>query len=88
MKQGIKETKEALVAIKDVIIPVKKSFADHKIDGKDIPNLMELIGNHEEILAGIEGSGAIIDEAKDYDMIELAEIGKEAIEIIKAIKEA
>lgn len=87
-KKGIKETLEILAGLKVVVPAGVEIAADGNLSAKDIKPVVDAIKQYELVVEAIKNGGDAIGEAKDYDMIELAQIGSAFMEVVKLSKEA
>lgn len=87
-KLGIKETKEIFKALNEITVGVGEILEDGKIGINDLNPAINLLKQYEDIAAAVKDAGKAIDELKDLDDVELIELGKEAFELIKAIRKA
>lgn len=88
MSEGTKELKELLVSLKDIAIFAKKVAADKKVNLEDLPALVDLAKNMDEVLAGFDGLNKIPDEVKDIDEAEAMELLAALLKLIKEVKAA
>jgi hypothetical protein len=95
-KHGIKELREALLAVKEIAVTGKKGlklFKKIKEDGIGLEDLIyikelpELAPEMDIITAGYEDISKAVEEAKDLDEAEVMELVALVFAIIKAIKE-
>lgn len=73
---GIKETLEIIAGLGVVVPCGVEVAADGKLSSKDIKPVVEAIKKYDVVVAAVKDGGDAIKESKDYDMIELAQIGK------------
>jgi len=88
MSEGTKELKELLVSLKDIAVFAKKVAADKKVNLEDLPALVDLAKNMDEVLAGFDGLNKIPDEVKDIDEAEAMELLAALLKLIKEVKAA
>lgn len=88
MSEGTKELKELLVSLKDIAVFAKKVAADKKVNLEDLPALVDLAKNMDEVLAGFDGLNKIPDEVKDIDEAEAMELLGQVLKLVKEIKAA
>jgi len=88
MSEGTKELKELLVSLKDIAVFAKKVAADKKVSLEDLPALVDLAKNMDEVLAGFDGLNKIPDEVKDIDEAEAMELLGEVLKLVKEVKAA
>lgn len=86
--KGIKETLEILKGLRVVVPAGVEVAADGKLSAKDIKPVVEAIKKYDVVVAAIKDGGDAIGEAKDYDMVELAQLGAEVLELVKDCKAA
>lgn len=91
-EQGVKETKEALIALATIGVFVVKRVKD----GVDLSDLMALVDKLRDeefqaiVQAGVDGINLVDDELKDLDLddyLELAKFIPELVEVLKQAKE-
>lgn len=87
-EKGIKETKEALVAMGTLAVVARKAYREAGGDvGKFATNVgMALIGNPEAMAAvkeGFNGAGEIAGEIKDLSLLEVLELGEVSIRVAR-----
>lgn len=87
-KEGIKEISEVLKGLQVVGVAGCKILADGKVGAADIPAFVDLAKQYQVVLDAVDGADKIPLEVKDLDMIELAAIGAQAMEMVKAIQAA
>ena len=86
---GIKETLEIIEGLGVVVPAGVEVAADKQLSAKDIKPVVEAIKKYDIVVDAIKDSGEAIKEAKDYDMIELAQIGAAFLDkVIKPTKAA
>lgn len=85
--KDIKNIIEVLAAIEAVGVPVKAALKDG-IDASDLPKLLDIIKKYQVVLDAIDNAAEVVEEAKNIDAIEAAQIASKVMEIIKKIKEA
>jgi len=88
MSEGTKELKELLVSLKDIAVFAKKVAADKKVNLEDLPALVDLAKNMDEVLAGFDGLNKIPDEVKDIDEAEAMELLGQVLKLVKEVKAA
>lgn len=86
--KGIKESMEILKGLRVVVPAGVEVAADGKLSAKDIKPVVDAVKKYDVVVEAVKNGGEAIGEAKDYDMIELAAIGAETLELIKDIKAA
>lgn len=86
--KGIKETLEIIKGLEVVVPAGVEIAADGKLSAKDVKPIVEVVKQYDVIVKAIENGGEAIGEAKDYDMIELAQIGAAFMEVVKKSKAA
>lgn len=84
----IKETKEALAAIKLIAKSGAQIMANGKIGSEDLSVLIALLGQADKIQAGFKGLGEVDDEIKNLDQEEAQEIVRIVFEIFGEVKGA
>ena len=87
VKLGIKETKEALIALGALAVVCRNAFGAAGGDFSKLPAAltMAIMGDKaamDSIKAGYEDSNQIIPEIKDLDFTEKAELGATALIVI------
>jgi hypothetical protein len=86
--KGIKETLEIIKGLEVVVPAGVEIAADGKVSAKDIKPVIEVVKQYDVVVAAIKDGGEAIGEAKDYDTLELAQIGGAFLEVVKKSKEA
>jgi len=61
---------------------------DGKVDFKDLTPAIEMVKRYEELAAAVKGAKNSLNLFKKPTDIELIELGKEAFDLIKALREA
>lgn len=87
-KKDIKEISELIDGLEAVGVPVAKVFADGKVSAIDLAHGLELVQNHQKIIAAVEGIDGIIPEAKDIDPAEAVIIVQKLYSAAAKIKAA
>lgn len=85
---GIKELTELVDGLEAVGIPVAKALADGKVNAEDLPHALELVKNHEKIIAAVSGLDEVVPEAKDIDPTEAVVLVQKLYAAGQAIKAA
>ena len=90
-KVGVKETKEALVAVNEVSVLMAKRFKDG-VQFEDFSAFYDALTKDEDFKAktkaGWEGAKAIPDEVKDLDIGEGLELAAVQLDYVPAIIDA
>lgn len=86
--KNVKELKELIIALQIIGVFAKKVAADKKVNLEDLPYLVDLAKQMDEVLAGIDGLGEVDDEIKDIDEAEAMELLGQVLKAVKAIKAA
>lgn len=86
--KNVKELKELLIALQIIGVFAKKVAADKKVNLEDLPYLVDLAKQMDQILMAVDGIDEIDDELKDIDEAEAMEVLGQLIKSIKAIKAA
>jgi len=84
----IKNSMEALEAMKQAGVVAKKIFKDGKINAEDLALLPELASASPALLAAIEGIGEIPAEVKELSEDEAKQLVAKIFEVFSAIKAA
>lgn len=86
--KNVKELKELLIALQIIGVFAKKVAADKKVNLEDLPYLVDLAKQMDQILAAVDGLSEIDEELKDIDEAEAMEVLGQLIKSVKAIKAA
>ena len=73
-KKGIKESKELLEGLGEIIASGKKVYEDKKVSIGDLPVFIELLSKYDKISEGFKGLDEIDEEIKDLDEEEAKEL--------------
>lgn len=84
----LKETKEALQAIKEVAVFARKVFADGKVNLADLSSLVELGGKVSVLSSGLKDAKLALPELKDLSAEEAQELLALMFQLLKEVKEA
>lgn len=88
MENGIKELTELLEVTKVIGVGVAKVAKDGKVNVDDLPIIMQLVGEANQIVEGFKGLGELPAEVKDLEVEELREIVNKAVDIYAEIQAA
>jgi hypothetical protein len=84
---GVKESLEALEALKLLAIEASKVLEDGKVNIKDLPVLFDLMRKMNVIKAGTEGADQIMKEVKDLSQEESLVLLNKVYEVVGALKQ-
>jgi hypothetical protein len=88
MSKGIAQILEVFEGLNVVVPAIVEVAADGKIDTKDIVPVIDAVKKYEVVIKALQGLSETLDEAKDLDMIELAQIGTIAMKLLQNSKDA
>lgn len=74
VKKDIKETKELFAGLALVAKATKKIAEDKKVDGNDIPHVIDLAKDAPILIAAVDGIKEVPAELKDLSKEELLEL--------------
>ncbi len=80
-EMGVKESLEALEALRLLVLDVKKVLADGKISTADIGVVFDVLNQMPALNAGIKGVELVPAEIKDIDAQEAELLVKKALEL-------
>jgi hypothetical protein len=86
MSVSIKESLEALEAVKVLLQDLKKVLADGKISIGDVGVIFDLLKQFPVLNAGVQGADQILPELKDVDSGEAEQLMAKALEIAAIFK--
>lgn len=66
-KKDIKNSKELVKGAAVVVKAIRKALEDHKINGKDLPLLLDLAKEHQVLVDAVVDVDEVIKEIKDLD---------------------
>lgn len=78
---GIKETKELLVWIWDLVEGIQKSAEDGQVNFMDVPNFLPLIQSSTSAFGGIQKVTAEILDLDDAEQAEIVELARNRFDI-------
>jgi ATP-dependent 26S proteasome regulatory subunit len=91
-EKSVKETKELLTGVNEVVILLLTHLKDGFQISKDLPAIFaELVGNGElqaKLQKAYEGVGQVDDEIKDLNLQEAVELGLLQVQYVEKIIEA
>ena len=73
-EKGIKESKELIIAVKEIAKFAYGVGKDKKIGADDLEKLVELGKKFDEIMEGFKGLNEIKEEMKNLDEMEVVEL--------------
>lgn len=83
----IKQSLECLDAVE--LIAVKGiEIAEGGLGADDLPKVLELIQQHQIIIAGVQGADEVPAELKELSQEELIQLGMKAVKMVGSIKAA
>lgn len=86
-KRDLKEVLELLKGVSFITCAVNKVVKDG-VDVSDLSVLLELVKEHELLIAAFKDVKEIDDEVKDLDQAEIVELINAVFKMVKDIKEA